>query len=359
MRHVRWEPRPCSPRRRCRPVSRSVRHSSSGWAPHGMGDESSQQHFPRWQRVESSLPRVMPITDTSSRTGFHGNSRQAWPRRFPMPTRRSFLQSTAAMAAAMAGASAIEAQARSRASGGILTEPASARPTAPVQVPRMKFFDTEISRMVLGVNPFCGYAHYNNNFSGAMKDWYTPERVCAVMRDCTRYGINAFNYVALERLPQDWLRFVAEGGKMHLIMQVLSDDEDTARLAKTLKPLAMFRQGEVTDIAYRNGTMSTVRDWCKKVRDMGIVVGVGTHKPEVISQVEEEGWDVDFYAGCVYNRTRTAEEWKKVLNGETLEMSGEIYLQSDPPRMYRVMRQTPKQCFAFKILAAGRIPAGG
>jgi len=140
-----------------------------------------------------------------------------------MPTRRSFLQS-AAVAAALSGASGLEAQALSRASGGILTEPASARPAAPVQVPKMKFSDTEISRMVLGVNPFCGYAHYNNNFSGAMKDWYTPERVCAVMHDAARYGINAFNYVALERLPQDWLRFVAEGGKMHLIMQVLSDD---------------------------------------------------------------------------------------------------------------------------------------
>jgi len=165
--------------------------------------------------------------------------------------------------------------------------------------------------------------------------------------------------VALERLPEDWLRFVAEGGKMHLIMQVLSDDEDTARLAKTLKPLAMFRQGEVTDIAYRNGTMNSVRDWCKKVRDMGIVVGVGTHKPEVISQVEEEGWDVDFYAGCVYNRTRTREEWKQVLHGEIMEMENEIYVQSDPPRMYGVMRQTTKPCFAFKILAAGRIADGG
>jgi len=276
-----------------------------------------------------------------------------------VPTRRSFLQSTAAMAAALSGASALEAQALSRASSGILTEPVSSRPAAPVQVPRMKFFDAEISRMVLGVNPFCGYAHYNNNFSGAMKDWYTPERVCAVMHESARYGINAFNYVALERLPQDWLRFVAEGGKMHLIMQVLSDDEDTARLAKTLKPLAMFRQGEVTDIAYRNGTMNTVRDWCKKVRDMGIVVGVGTHKPEVISQVEEEGWDVDFYAGCVYNRTRTREEWKQVLHGEIMEMENEIYVQSDPPRMYGVMRQTTKPCFAFKILAAGRIADGG
>ena len=79
----------------------------------------------------------------------------------------------------------------------------------------------------------------------------------------------------------------------------------------------------------------------------------------MIAQVEEEGWDVDFYAGCVYNRTRTVEEWKKALNGEILEMPGEIYLQSDPPRMYKVMRQTRKPCFAFKILAAGRIPERG
>ena len=42
-----------------------------------------------------------------------------------------------------------------------------------------------------------------------------------------------------------------------------------------------------------------------------------------------------------------------------MEMAGDIYLQSDPPRMYQVMRQTSKPCFAFKILAAGRIPERG
>lgn len=223
----------------------------------------------------------------------------------------------------------------------------------------MKFFHADVSRMVLGVNPFCGYAHYNNNYSGAMKEWYTPDRVCAVMHQAVRFGINTFNYVALERLPEDWLRFVAEGGQMHLIMQVLHDTPSTIGQAKTLKPLAMFRQGEVVDQAFQAGKMNTVREWCKVVRDMGIIVGVGTHKPEVISQVEEEGWDVDFYAGCVYNRTRTVDELKKILNGEIPEMPREVYLQSDPPRMYSVMRQTSKPCFAFKILAAGRLDDGG
>ena len=89
-----------------------------------------------------------------------------------------------------------------------------------VQVPRMKFGGAEISRMVLGVNPFYGYAHFNNNFGTAMKEWYTQDKVCDVMHQCNRYGINAFNYVHMDRAPMDWARFQAEGGKMHLIIQV-------------------------------------------------------------------------------------------------------------------------------------------
>lgn len=262
-------------------------------------------------------------------------------------TRRSFLHQGAAVAT---GLTAVRA--------ALAAEPQAAPTAKEIQVPKMKFGGAEISRMVLGVNPFYGYSHYNSNYSAVMKEWYTQDKVCAVMHQCTRYGINAFNYVHLDRAPQDIARFRSEGGNMHLIVQV-SAGVEASMLVKTLKPLALHRQGEVVDKAYQSGQMNTVKEWCKQVRDLGVLVGVGTHKPEVIAQVEEEGWDVDFYAGCVYNRTRTVEEWRKALNGEILEMPGEIYLQSDPPRMYKVMRQTRKPCFAFKILAAGRIPERG
>ena len=255
-------------------------------------------------------------------------------------TRRGFLQAGAALAAQQAAQSQ--------------TPPAQ----APVQVPKIKFGGVEISRMVLGVNPFYGFAHFNGNYGATMKEWYTQEKVCDIMHQCNRYGINAFNYVHLDRAPQDLARFRSEGGNMHLIIQVTAGVE-SSMLVKAFKPLALQRQGEVVDKAFQAGDMKSVKEWCKQTRDLGVLVGVGTHKPEVIAQVESEGWDVDFYAGCVYNRTRTPEEWKKVLNGELMEMPGETYLQSDPPRMYHVMRQTKKPCFAFKILAAGRIPERG
>jgi thiamine monophosphate synthase len=278
-------------------------------------------------------------------------------------SRREFLQTGAALTAGLIGGSQLlhsegsgrEAQPGSAAHDSSLLQQVD---LAPVQVPRMKFGNAEISRMVIGVNPLYGFAHYNMNFSRTMAEWYTQERVCEVLHRANAYGINAFNYVTWKRSPEDWARFVAEGGKMHLIAQVAAKD-DVAALVRDMKPLAVHRQGEVVDVAFREGKMDTVREWCKQVRDMGVMVGVGTHKPEVIALVEEQAWDVDFYAGCVYNRTRTAEEWKKALGGEIVEMPREIYLQSDPARMYAVMRQTTKPCFAFKILAAGRIEDQG
>ena len=275
-------------------------------------------------------------------------------------TRREFLQSGAAMAVGLIGASPRLLEAETPNQSQAAPPQATPAPTrdGQVKIPTMKFGGVDISRVVLGVNPLYGFAHYNNNFGKAMADWYTQERVCEVLHRAASYGINAFNYVNIGRAPQDLACFQSQGGKMHLIIQVTAHD-DPAALVRDLKPLALQRRGEEVDAAFKSRTMDSEREWCKRARDLGVLVGVGTHKPEVIELVEEQGWDVDFYSGCVYNRTRTVDEWKQVLNGQILEMPGEIYLQSDPARMYKVMRQTRKTCFAFKILAAGRIADSG
>ena len=274
-------------------------------------------------------------------------------------TRREFLQSTAALAAGvMTGAANRLAAAQQPAPQAEFAPAAASSNAPPVQVPKMKFGGVEIGRLVLGVNPMYGFAHYNNNFGLAMRAWYTPGRVCEVLHHANSFGIDAFNYVNVKRAPEDLARFQSEGGQMHLIIQVTAND-DPAALVRDLKPLALQRRGEEIDAAYRGGTMAAEREWCKRARDLGVLVGVGTHKPEVIEMVEEQGWDVDFYSGCVYNRTRSPEEWRKLLDGQLPEMPGDVYVQDDPPKMYKVMRQTAKTCFAFKILAAGRIPDNG
>ena len=266
-------------------------------------------------------------------------------------TRRAFLQSSAALAAGLAGAtSSLSAQAPGR-SGG--RRPLSSVPDSEIKVPKIRFGKVELTRLVMGVNPFYGFAHYNDIMNTMVKEWYTTAKVVEVLQQAEKLGINAYNYLHRARAQVDWEQYKAEGGKMHLIAQATT--EDPAELIDAVKPMAAWVQGERTDNAYRANRMDTIRDYCKKMRDMGVVVGVGSHIPEVLAIVEEQGWDVDFYAGCVYNRRRTPEELRKLLGGEIPEMPSEVYLQDDPPRMYKFFRQTSKPCFAFKILAAGRV----
>ncbi len=276
-------------------------------------------------------------------------------------TRREFLQSGASLTLGAMGIAATACAAAEQlqtinpaAQGTAATGIATSSDTPCVQVPKMKFGDVEIGRLVLGCNPINGTSHFNATYNGLMRDWFTAERGCAMMHRAVSFGINAFNHSGRGNCARFWEQFRAEGGQMHLIAGDQSDDDPVVAV-KNLKPHAFHRQGEVVDVAFRTGKMDAVREWCKRVRDTGTMVGVATHKPEVIALIEEQGWDVDYYCGCVYNRTRTDEEWRKVLNDELVEMSREIYIQSDPPRMYKVMRQTLKPCFAFKILAAGRI----
>ena len=218
----------------------------------------------------------------------------------------------------------------------------------------MKFGALEVGRLMLGCNPLNGGAHFNATYGNLMREWFTAERACQVMHYANRFGINAMNYSDKGHCPQYCEQFRDQGGTMHLIAGD-SLDNDPVAVVKNLKPHSFHRQGEVVDVAFREGKMNDVREWCKRVRDTGVMVGVATHKPEVIALIEEQNWDVDYYCGCAYNRTRSDEEWRKVLNGELMEMSREIYMQSDPARMFKVMRQTAKPCIAFKILAAGRI----
>ena len=45
-------------------------------------------------------------------------------------------------------------------------------------------------------------------------------------------------------------------------------------------------------------------------------------------------------------------KFQKQLGGEL--PLGEIYLPTDPPRMFKIIRATRKPCLAYKVLAAGR-----
>ena len=97
--------------------------------------------------------------------------------------------------------------------------------------------------------------------------------------------------------------------------------------------------------------MDDINDFIKATHDAGLLAGVSMHNPAVIDLIDGKGWEPDFYMTCIYRRSRTPDE-QRAEYGEA--MVGEPYYEKDPERMCKMIRQTKRPCFAFKILAAGR-----
>jgi len=255
--------------------------------------------------------------------------------------RRRFLKSLTSLAAGLA------ATQRSSASGGTAVTP---------RLPTVQLGGYEVSRLIVGENPFYGYSHFNRILDQTMREWCTPERVCAVLHRCQQHGINTWEFTHSARSLSDLKRFQAERGKLQWILLSSRDMEKNLdlipQMAK-LKPIGIVHHGGVTDRLFREGQAHKVREFLRRVRDSGVTVGMSTHNPDNVRRVEEENWDIDFYMTCCYHLTRAPEEIRRITRELPLP-SGEVYLDGDPERMFQVVRQTKKTCLAFKILAAGR-----
>jgi hypothetical protein len=118
------------------------------------------------------------------------------------------------------------------------------------------------------------------------------------------------------------------------------------------KPIGIAPHGALGDRLFREKKFDVLAGLLKRIRDQGVLVGLSAHNPELIEMAEEKGWAVDYYMCCLYYRTRSKEELQKLL-GNDLPL-GEIYLPSDPPRMYKVIQSVKKPCLVYKVLAAGR-----
>jgi hypothetical protein len=224
-------------------------------------------------------------------------------------------------------------------------------------LPRVNFGKTPITRLIIGSNPFYGYSHFNAILDSHMRDYYTQDRKMDVLRRCESAGINTWQLHYNDQPAEDFRQYRAAGGKMNLILladfALMQNPALMPKIVKEMNPLGIGHHGNRTDERFRSGEQGKVRDFLKAVRDSGVMVGVSTHNPHVIEEIESQDWDIDYYMTCLYRVSRTPEEARAELGGGEVPL-GETFLQRDPERMCKVIRQTKRTCLAFKVLGAGR-----
>ena len=236
-------------------------------------------------------------------------------------------------------------------------------PSAPGKVPEAKpgpllpvvpFGKHRITRLIAGANPIYGYSHFNYLFSAHMGEYHTTERVLSFLAELERGGLNTWQASWSERLETDWLKYKEQGGKLQLLMLSRPDFNDRPEILERvmkLRPMGIAQHGVSTNRFWDAGQFDRCKDYLKRIRDTGAMVGLSCHNPLEVEYSEEKGWDVDYYMTSLYYMIRPRAEFEKILGQVPL---GELYLPSDPPRMMQTIRKARKPCLVYKVLAAGR-----
>ncbi|HUP03492.1 MAG TPA: hypothetical protein VMU19_05860 [Bryobacteraceae bacterium] len=228
-------------------------------------------------------------------------------------------------------------------------------------LPQVKFGKYSVSRLICGTNPFNPVTHISPMLDYEFRQYYTMDQIVKTLLRCQAEGINTVHALTAPR----YQAFVKAGGTMQVFQ---NGSGDPARIPAMIENGAIGIQhyGVQTDTLYRQGKLSQAREYLKHVRDAGVLVGFATHIPDVFDIVESAGWDVDYYMLCLYHWGRTPEDLeqlfgdkKDLLPVETYSYIvgdgwSEVFLNGDPPKMFKRIQQTRKPCLAYKILAAGR-----
>ena len=217
-------------------------------------------------------------------------------------------------------------------------------------LPTMKIGDVEITRLIVGSNPFTGKSHLNETVDADMKAYFTEEQAFAMLRRCEEAGINAVQ--SRGSMPVMGLigRYRQAGGKLLWLAQtgknLTTFDEELDEMMK-YDPAAVCIHGELADELYMTGMLDRLEGLLDRIRRKNVPCGICAHFPEVLTYAEEHGLKPDYYMASLYNLSQPDRS-------HDVNPTGERFEDSDIPVMYHVIRHLSAPTVALKILGAGR-----
>ena len=222
-------------------------------------------------------------------------------------------------------------------------------------LPSVDFCGLNVTRLIIGANPFGGYSHQDPERDQEMRAYYTIDRIRETWARAEAAGINTM--ITNNETPHvlEAVRAYLEGdGRLQWIAQVnaaaacrLPGKRDMAQAIDEVVRIgckALYFHGALVDDAYRRQDGETLREWCDAARAQGVPAGVAGHAPEAHLWVNS--LDIaDFHAVCFFNC------------GSLHTGGGDKFRLADIYRAIEVIRQIRKPCIGYKIMGAGRIDA--
>ena len=82
-------------------------------------------------------------------------------------------------------------------------------------LPTVRFAGRDVTRLIIGGNPFSGNSHFSSEMDNEMLDYFTNERIKATLFECERQGLTAMQSRADRHIFRMLREYRNEGGRLH------------------------------------------------------------------------------------------------------------------------------------------------
>jgi hypothetical protein len=200
----------------------------------------------------------------------------------------------------------------------------------------------ELSRLIVGTNWFMGYSHFSSAKDKWIKAYMTPARIAEVMGVFARNGVNAVMSMQNPTM-REAIHIVREetGVEMHWICtpngehveDLMPGIEESAEYgARICMPHQHWTDG---NMLVNDRVIVGLEKVTERIRSLGMIPGLSTHRPETVVVCDKAGYDVATYIQ-MYNAIG-------------------FLCQVETDWVARIINGTPKPVMCIKPLAAGRI----
>ena len=95
-----------------------------------------------------------------------------------------------------------------------------------MDLPKIRIGSADVSRLVIGGNPFSAISHLSKDADKAMRDYYTTAKIKETLAECERLGINTFLGRVDNHICRVLHEYWNEGGTIQFFGQTAPERKD-------------------------------------------------------------------------------------------------------------------------------------
>lgn len=214
----------------------------------------------------------------------------------------------------------------------------------------VKIAGVELSRLLVGGNPFSGFSHQGQQRDEEMVHYYSAANIKKVLFDAEKLGLTGFVARTDVHILRVLIEYRDEGGKLKWLGQTAPEvgpPEVSIERAAAHGATGCHIHGGVVDNLLANNKGDELKRAVDLLRRKKLLAGVAGHKPAIFEWAEKNV-DADYYMCCYYNPIPREKRPEHVQGSE------ELFRQEDRKAMTDLIQTLSKPVIHYKILAAGR-----